>query len=495
MCCPNHPTIETASDPFDETLWGEYARMLLVGVAACSAVVWAVRLASEPAAIAMVVANVLILGIAVGYRLAGLHRLTLLMLVFIATVTSVVLLESPMNWWRPVPMLSPAVTVGALFVLMCRDGLIAIRTRDASKSGPSLTSGEFVVTPGKFVVGSALLAAAIYMIVVPSADAFLDQYRERPQSYTIEDLSPLEVLRIRSAKLAVFAIFAYAGACVGSFLNVVAASAPRGESIALRSSACPKCGTPIRRVDNLPIISYLRLRGRCRNCDAAIPIRYFLVELTGFAIFASLFLFELVTGAANVPGFQHYQYAGILWIILYTKWPVVGVYFFHCFLLSCVLMLALMEQDRLRAPRWMRFALPAIFAGLVIAIPAMLTVSLTDQTPLQFLSPLPGWLDRTLTCLTGGVLGWAIGYVAKPISLRRRQSSSSLSFGLALLGIAMGWQAVLTIAVLWFAAMVLLQRVGGRWIRPRWLTATPLLFAIAMLHHPAWKWLAEQFAF
>ncbi len=476
----NMTTIETDSDPFNETLWGEYARMLMVGMAACSAAVWAVRLASEPVAIAMVLSNVLILGIAIGFRFAGLQRLAVLTVLVVATATAVVMMQNPASWWGPVPMFSPAVTIGALFVLMFRDGMIAIRKSEKS------------LTPGKLVVGSALLATAIYMIVVPSADVFLTRFQERPQSYTIEDLSPLEVLRIRSAKLAVFAIFAYAGACVGSFLNVVAASAPRGESIALRSSACPKCGTPIRRIDNLPIISYLRLRGRCRNCDVAIPIRYFNVELTGFAIFASLFLFELVTGAANVPGFQHYPYAGILWIILYTKWPVVGVYFFHCLLLSSVLMLALMEQDRLRAPRWMRLALPALFAGLAIALPAMLTVSLADQTPLRFPTQLPGWLDRALTCLTGGVLGWAIGNFARPISLRRRQASSSLCFAFTLLGIAMGWQAVLTIAAAWLVAMVLLKHGGGRWTHPRWLTATTLLFGIAMVHHPAWKWLAEQ---
>ncbi|MEO9595206.1 hypothetical protein, partial [Rhodopirellula bahusiensis] len=53
----------------------------------------------------------------------------------------------------------------------------------------------------------------------------------------------------------------------------------------------------------------------------AVAIRYLIVELIAAGIFASLFLVELVTGAANVPGFQHYAYTGILWIILYTKWP------------------------------------------------------------------------------------------------------------------------------------------------------------------------------
>ena len=72
---------------------------------------------------------------------------------------------------------------------------------------------------------------------------------------------------------------------------------------------------PIRRRDNFPIISFLLLGGRCRECRVPIPIRYLGVELVAALIFASLFLYELVTGAANVPGFRPYLYTGIVWII------------------------------------------------------------------------------------------------------------------------------------------------------------------------------------
>lgn len=468
------------SDPFDDSLWGEYARVLLIGTAACSAALWSLHLPSESTAIVMVVANVLVMGVAVSNRRAGLGRLAALLLLVFGVVAVMSAEQDPAIWWSPLLMFSPVVTIGALSVLVLRDVLIAMQKR----SEP--------IRPGKIFVVTAILAASIYMIVIPGVDAFLEKFRERPQSYTVEDLSPWEILRVRSAKLAVFAIFAYAGASIGSFLNVVAASAPRGERIALRSSACPKCHTPIRRVDNLPIISYMRLRGRCRDCQASIPIRYFVVEVVGLSIFASLFLFELITGAANVPGFRHYHSAGIVWIILYTKWPVVGIYLFHCALLSCVLTLALMEQDRLRAPRWMAMTLPIVFAAFAIAFPAMLTVSLGDQTPLQFPATYPDWLDRAATCLTGGALGWAIGSFAKSIRLRRRQSSASLTPAFVLIGIALGWQAVLTIAVVWLVVMKLLTRVGGRSVRPRWMTATTMLFVIAMLHHPAWKWLAGR---
>ncbi|MEM6691190.1 MAG: prepilin peptidase [Planctomycetota bacterium] len=477
------PGFAADSDPFDESLCGELARILLVGTATCSSVSWAMRLPVEPMALVLLVANGLVMAAAAGHRFSGLPRLTLLCSFLVGIVVTLVALRDPSIWFGPLVMFSPVATMGALLVLMLRDILIVMR---------KLAKG---ISPARIVVAGSVLALVIYMIVIPSVDAFLEQFRERPQSYVIEELSPMEVLRIRSAKLAVFAIFAYAGACVGSFLNVVAASAPRGESIALRSSACPECGTPIRRIDNLPIMSYLMLRGRCRDCEAAIPIRYFAVELVGFTIFGSLFVYELVTGAANVPGFQSYTYAGILWIILYTKWPVVGIYLLHCLLFSCVLMLALMERDRLRPPRKMAITLLVLFAGVVIAIPTMLTVSLVDQTPFQLPTSFPSWLDRAATCIAGGISGWMIGQLMMSLSRRHGQDSSLLAAALVLLGVSLGWQAVLTIAITWLIVTVIFNFLDRARIRTQWLSGSTLLLMLAMLHHPLWKWLSGHLTF
>ncbi|MFI4985350.1 MAG: prepilin peptidase [Solirubrobacterales bacterium] len=68
------------------------------------------------------------------------------------------------------------------------------------------------------------------------------------------------------------------GAIVGSFLNVVAYRLPRHESLISPASHCPKCGTPVKPYDNIPILSWLLLRGRCRSCSASISVRYPLVE-------------------------------------------------------------------------------------------------------------------------------------------------------------------------------------------------------------------------
>ena len=78
-------------------------------------------------------------------------------------------------------------------------------------------------------------------------------------------------------------IAAVVGAILGSFLNVVAYRLPRGESLSRPRSRCPQCRTPIKPYDNVPVLSWLALRGRCRTCRAPISARYPLVEaVTGF---------------------------------------------------------------------------------------------------------------------------------------------------------------------------------------------------------------------
>lgn len=76
------------------------------------------------------------------------------------------------------------------------------------------------------------------------------------------------------------------GLAVGSFLNVVVWRVPRGESVVTPASACPRCGHAIRRRDNVPVLSWLVLRGRCRDCRAPIAARYPLVEASTGVLFA-----------------------------------------------------------------------------------------------------------------------------------------------------------------------------------------------------------------
>jgi leader peptidase (prepilin peptidase) / N-methyltransferase len=79
---------------------------------------------------------------------------------------------------------------------------------------------------------------------------------------------------------------ALAGMIVGSFLNVVAYRLPRGESLSRPRSRCPGCGAPIAPYDNIPVLSWLLLRGRCRRCGEPISARYPLVEAATGVLYA-----------------------------------------------------------------------------------------------------------------------------------------------------------------------------------------------------------------
>jgi leader peptidase (prepilin peptidase) / N-methyltransferase len=86
---------------------------------------------------------------------------------------------------------------------------------------------------------------------------------------------------------ALVAAFAAPGFAVGSFLNVVASRVPLHRSLVTPGSACMSCGTAIAMRDNIPVVSYVLLRGRCRVCQVSIPLRYPVVELvTGLLVAA-----------------------------------------------------------------------------------------------------------------------------------------------------------------------------------------------------------------
>lgn len=80
------------------------------------------------------------------------------------------------------------------------------------------------------------------------------------------------------------------GLMIGSFLNVVVWRVPRGESIVRPGSHCPRCDAPIGPADNIPVLSWVVLRGRCRHCRARISARYPLVELASGALWAAMAL-------------------------------------------------------------------------------------------------------------------------------------------------------------------------------------------------------------
>ncbi len=89
------------------------------------------------------------------------------------------------------------------------------------------------------------------------------------------------------------------GLCVGSFLTVVVRRVPSGESLSGLPGVCPACGHSIRARDAVPVLSWLLLRGRCRDCGALIPRRYPAIELATAALFV---LAASVIGGAGSGG-------------------------------------------------------------------------------------------------------------------------------------------------------------------------------------------------
>jgi leader peptidase (prepilin peptidase)/N-methyltransferase len=103
------------------------------------------------------------------------------------------------------------------------------------------------------------------------------------------------------------ALAALAGLVIGSFLNVVAHRLPRRESLVAPGSRCPSCGAPVKPYDNVPVVSWLLLRGRCRSCGAPISPRYPLVEAATAVLFASVVL---------VKGADRHAWLGLVFVAL-----------------------------------------------------------------------------------------------------------------------------------------------------------------------------------
>ncbi len=113
------------------------------------------------------------------------------------------------------------------------------------------------------------------------------------------------------------AIFVFMfGCCIGSFLNVVIYRVPREKSLVHPGSACPHCGRPIRFYDNVPLLSWLILRAKCRNCKAPISGRYFIVELLTGVVFLGVYIAYFYTNVRPTMGAQGTWFVYLLHLVL-----------------------------------------------------------------------------------------------------------------------------------------------------------------------------------
>lgn len=140
------------------------------------------------------------------------------------------------------------------------------------------------------------------------------------------------------------------GSLIGSFLNVVVYRVPAGRSIVSPPSACGSCGHEVRPYDNVPILSWLVLRGRCRDCSAPISVRYPLVELGAAALFVIVAL-RLVP-SIRLDGSAGETVGGILELIAFL------------YLAAISIALTLIDLDTKRLPNVI--VLPAYAVGSVL---------------------------------------------------------------------------------------------------------------------------------
>lgn len=138
-----------------------------------------------------------------------------------------------------------------------------------------------------------------------------------------------------------------AGLLVGSFSNVLIHRLPRGESVVSPPSHCPRCGAPVRPIHNVPVVSWLVLRGKCASCRAPISIRYPAIELVN----------------------------GILWALVALRAPDWGSLASGCFLVSaCVALFAIDAEFQILPDK---ITLTGIAAGILLSVvsPSRSTVS------------------------------------------------------------------------------------------------------------------------
>jgi leader peptidase (prepilin peptidase)/N-methyltransferase len=226
---------------------------------------------------------------------------------------------------------------------------------------------------------------------------------------------------------------ALVGLVVGSYLNVVIHRLPRRESTVLPRSRCPACGAKIRAWDNVPLASFLVLRGRCRSCRHPISWRYPLVEATTGALFVlSLERFGASPDALVAMGF------GSLLIVL------AGIDYEH-YLLPDVLTLPGLGAGLLVAATtdWIRWPDAAIGAAIGGGASWLLAegwyrlrgeegLGLGDVKMLALLGAFLGWEGLLVTLLLASLAGTSVGVAAM---IRGRMGlKSRLPFGVFLAG-------------------------------------------------------------
>ncbi|NQT46794.1 MAG: prepilin peptidase [Candidatus Omnitrophica bacterium] len=194
------------------------------------------------------------------------------------------------------------------------------------------------------------------------------------------------------------------GSMVGSFFNVCISRLPREESVVSPRSHCMNCGHTINWYDNIPFISYIALRARCRYCAARIPIRYFIVELV----------------------------TALTFLILYLYFGLSAHFFAFLILLSLLIVATFTDFEHFMIPDIVSFL--GIGVGLALALLYPSLHHTADRLPALYRS--------LLGALTGGGSIFLIGVIGKLIFRKEAMGGGDVKL-MAMIGTFLGWQMVL----------------------------------------------------
>jgi leader peptidase (prepilin peptidase)/N-methyltransferase len=200
-----------------------------------------------------------------------------------------------------------------------------------------------------------------------------------------------------------FLIFLF-GAVIGSFLNVCIARIPNDESVVHPASHCPKCKKPISFYDNIPLISYLVLRGRCRDCGERISLRYFVVELL----------------------------TALLALALFDRFGLSYSFFVSFLLVAALIVISFIDLDVRIVPDVI--SLPGIVCGLVLSVLGYFLIGRNSEL-------IPSPLSSLVGIVSGGGFLLATAWLYEKITGVEGMGGGDIKL-LAMIGAFLGWPSV-----------------------------------------------------
>jgi len=354
--------------------------------------------------------------------------------------------------------------------------------------------------PNRSLVWSVVLASVAVAVFFPAANSAVRALAP-PSPRLVDHGSVIEMLPMVGVAVVIATWIFVFWSLIGSFLNVVVYRLPLGESVVHGGSRCPRCANPITWHDNLPVVGWLRLNGRCRSCGLPIAARYPVVESICAGVGTAVYFRELLSGGANLPQrAPDFLHSGVLRLMPNPATDLIGLYLYHCAALCVLLVWGLIAWDGRRLPGASAVAVLIVAAGLPMLFPALHPLHLGWQAGATANASTTAWLVQGLgVSVAGGVAGMLCGLVLHRLLSRILRGDAagrsglplwppqSLGLGLALVGIVVGWQGMLGTVVLLLVACLIQMLIWSAVIDWPAVPTELMLVATTFLHLCWWR--------